>query len=569
MADIDLKTETPDATLPSTGFLFGADSQAAASPSVYSTQAVATTLLGSTTISGATITADAPVLDLAQTWNNAAVTFTGAKLNVTDTASNAASLLIDLQVGGSRRFQVTKGGVLFIGQGAGAGQIGSGGGGTISIANSFSLNGSGQMSAAGAAGQVSFGASLSVQDVFLGRRGAGNWRLGAADAGTVSATVTITIAAPGVVTWANHLLSTGTPVFFTTTGALPTGITAGTTYFAVVTGINTFQLAASFADAVAATPTVITTSGTQSGTHTGNRNAVAQAVNAQSVTGVTDRPGANLTIAGSQGTGTGAGGSIVFQVAPAGSSGTAQNALATALEINSARDSIFSGNVGLYSGTALRIGSSSVNWQVVATTTYVGQSSNNFFGFYNGTNLAAGGSFDVTLYRDTADTLALRRGTNRQNSRVYATYTDASNGSWIEINTNLYGADQAGIVKKANGTGTSVTPDLYVGSDVSGGGIVFRTGNTSTWRFSSAGNFLAQTDNAYDIGASGATRPRDLFLGRNLVQVGAYHEMAEMTAPAAPAANSVRIYAVDNGSGKTQLMALFATGAAQQIAIEP
>jgi hypothetical protein len=40
-------------------------------------------------------------------------------------------------------------------------------------------------------------------------------------------------------------------------------------------------------------------------------------------------------------------------------------------------------------------------------------------------------------------------------------------------------------------------------------------------------------------------------------------------APAAPAANKVRIYAVDNGSGKTQLMALFATGAAQQIAIEP
>ena len=45
--------------------------------------------------------------------------------------------------------------------------------------------------------------------------------------------------------------------------------------------------------------------------------------------------------------------------------------------------------------------------------------------------------------------------------------------------------------------------------------------------------------------------------------------MAEMTAPAAPAANSVRIYAEDNGSGKTRLMALFATGAAQQIAIEP
>ena len=45
--------------------------------------------------------------------------------------------------------------------------------------------------------------------------------------------------------------------------------------------------------------------------------------------------------------------------------------------------------------------------------------------------------------------------------------------------------------------------------------------------------------------------------------------MSEMSAPAAPAANSVVIYAVDNGAGKTQLMARFASGGVQQIAIEP
>lgn len=37
----------------------------------------------------------------------------------------------------------------------------------------------------------------------------------------------------------------------------------------------------------------------------------------------------------------------------------------------------------------------------------------------------------------------------------------------------------------------------------------------------------------------------------------------------APSTKCVRIYAEDNGAGKTRLMALFATGAAQQIAIEP
>ncbi len=43
---------------------------------------------------------------------------------------------------------------------------------------------------------------------------------------------------------------------------------------------------------------------------------------------------------------------------------------------------------------------------------------------------------------------------------------------------------------------------------------------------------------------------------------------AEMTAPGAGAANTARIYAKDNGSGKTQLMVQFATGSEIQIAIE-
>ena len=55
---------------------------------------------------------------------------------------------------------------------------------------------------------------------------------------------------------------------------------------------------------------------------------------------------------------------------------------------------------------------------------------------------------------------------------------------------------------------------------------------------------------------------------RNLISTD-YLQGAEMTAPAAPPANGFRIFAEDNGSGKTRLMVQFATGAAQQIAIEP
>lgn len=41
-----------------------------------------------------------------------------------------------------------------------------------------------------------------------------------------------------------------------------------------------------------------------------------------------------------------------------------------------------------------------------------------------------------------------------------------------------------------------------------------------------------------------------------------YLEFAEQgTAPAAPAANSVRLFAEDNGSGKTRIVAKFASGA--------
>ena len=38
-----------------------------------------------------TVTADAPVINAAQTWNAGAVTFTGWKLNVTDTAQRLVS----------------------------------------------------------------------------------------------------------------------------------------------------------------------------------------------------------------------------------------------------------------------------------------------------------------------------------------------------------------------------------------------------------------------------------------------------------------------------------------------
>jgi len=52
------------------------------------------------------------IYDLADTWNASGTTFTGIKLNVTDTASAAGSLLMDLQVGGVSKFRVDKSGFI-------------------------------------------------------------------------------------------------------------------------------------------------------------------------------------------------------------------------------------------------------------------------------------------------------------------------------------------------------------------------------------------------------------------------------------------------------------------------
>jgi hypothetical protein len=52
----------------------------------------------------------ADIFNLADTWNNGATTFTAIKMDVTDTASGASSLLMDLQVGGVSKFSVRKAG---------------------------------------------------------------------------------------------------------------------------------------------------------------------------------------------------------------------------------------------------------------------------------------------------------------------------------------------------------------------------------------------------------------------------------------------------------------------------
>lgn len=270
MTDINLKTLTPDTSLPTTGFLFGADSQASTNPSVYSTQTVATTLLGSTSLTGDTVATSLPVLDLAQTWNSSGTTFTGVRFNAagsSSTNSAAASLLMDLQVGGTSKFSVTKTGILALSS-AIEGQ------GYVSANNGFYINSNGTSVG------IWFGTSA---DTILTRKGAANLQLGAADAASpIAQTLSVQ---------------------------------------SIVGGISTNASAAAYP----------------------------------------------FTINGAQGTGTGAGGSIVFKVAPAGGSGNAQNTLAAALTIDSTKLATFANGVFVQSNNITLSAGAGLLWTTRGT----------------------------------------------------------------------------------------------------------------------------------------------------------------------------------------------------------
>lgn len=86
----------------------------------------------------------------------------------------------------------------------------------------------------------------------------------------LTSVVTISQAAPGVVSWLAHGLIAGTPVVFQTTGALPAGLTAGTTYYVAATTLTAYTFT------VAATPggVAINTTSAGTGTHTAEARAV-------------------------------------------------------------------------------------------------------------------------------------------------------------------------------------------------------------------------------------------------------------------------------------------------------
>ena len=115
-------------------------------------------------------------------------------------------------------------------------------------------------------------------------------------------------------------------------------------------------------------------------------------------------------------------------------------------------------------------------------------------------------SNDAILARDAANALANRNTTNAQSFRVYNTFTSSTNF-------------ERGVFDWQTTAGV-----LRIGTEKGSGGgsaraLEFVTDGTARWQITTAGNLIAATDASFDIGAIGATRPRNYY-GSGDVQVG-------------------------------------------------
>lgn len=148
--------------------------------------------------------------------------------------------------------------------------------------------------------------------------------------GIATSTVTLSIASPCVVALASgQAVTSGMPIVFTTTIALPSGVVAGTTYYCTNYAGGNFN--------ISATPngTAINTTGSQSGTHTANNPTYNKTTN-------------NPATVSIEMVGGGGGGGGCTAVAGAAAAGGGGGGYAYAMV---AADSIISGSVTLTVGS--------------------------------------------------------------------------------------------------------------------------------------------------------------------------------------------------------------------------
>jgi hypothetical protein len=162
---------------------------------------------------------------------------------------------------------------------------------------------------------------------------------------------------------------------------------------------------------------------------------------------------------------------------------------------------------------------------------------NSFIYFYTASGYSAAAaipSSDVSLKRDGVGILSQRSGTTAQTFRVYGTWTDASNGDWLNITKAAGGASTLSTIK--NGTG--IEGDLALRGGASGASLTLDDATTlATF------NGVVNVANATATPAAGSVAARLLF--GTTAGFGIYYGSGAPTVSAAQGS----LYLRSDGSG--------------------
>lgn len=198
------------------------------------------------------------------------------------------------------------------------------------------------------------------------------------------------------------------------------------------------------------------------------------------------------------------------------------------------------------------------------------------------TDLTAGTpeAADFLPYVDVSDTTMAASGTTKKAlAGVYSLTLKVQQpgGTPGEDEVQVYHSGSAGFIESKDG----------VMSMKRGTGVLSVDNSTIYTEFSGTAKHLLNTtlfglandvSLAWNSGAGASSGGNDIALKRIDVSVlgltdastgGGSLEFTELTAPAAGAANTARLYAEDNGSGKTRLVAKFADGSTAVVATQP
>jgi hypothetical protein len=108
----------------------------------------------------------------------------------------------------------------------------------------------------------------------------------------------------------------------------------------------------------------------------------------------------------------------------------------------------------------------------------------------------------------------------------YVQFVGTTNGFFGQSGVITVFSNNRNPITGTIGSATNTCPQINLFGTDSDGRIIFYTTTTNNvsatarWEMSSAGHLLASTDNSWDIGASGATRPRDVYVADDVVAGG-------------------------------------------------